>query len=519
MPPAGSGESSVSRWHPRAVFRSPRKLPPSSSLMSNSSWLRIVGFSVITGWGFVALAIAKAPLSSPPPNIVFILADDLSERDLGVYGNAYHQTPHLDRLAEQGIRFTQAYAPAPICSASRVAILTGRSPARLKFEFVTKLSDTVVSGDHALQIPSYPLDLSLDETTLGELLGGAGYHTGFFGKWHVSAHNGGYLNWSTTHGPLQQGFAEGSQEFGSHPYGDGTRGADEMPPLADGDYGPDALTDQAVAFLHRHQSEPFFLYLSHYYVHTPVRTRAVWSEQANLAEVPPPADEARSTYAAMVENLDTLVGRLLTELDRLGLAENTLVIFTSDNGGHPRYAANRPHRGSKWNLYEGGIRVPFIVRWPGRVLANTSRDTAIIGTDLFPTLAAVVGVEIPPTNLLDGVNLLPLWQTGDPPDRPEPLVWHFPFYHPETGFAEALSKIGIDDFAVSQTYPHSAIRRGDFKLLRFYEDDRQELYNLKTDPGEQTDLSVSNPAKSRELSLALTDYLQRVDARIPVKTP
>ena len=472
---------------------------------------------MIAGWAFVALTVAKAPPSSPRPNIVFILADDLSASDLGVYGNPYQQTPHLDRLAGQGMRFTQAYASAPICSASRAAILTGRSPARLHFEFVTKLPDTVVGGDHALQIPSYPLNLSLEERTLGELVGDAGYHTGFFGKWHVSAHNGGYLNWSTTHGPLQQGFNEGGQEFGSHPYGDSTRDAGAGGPLAEGDYGPDALTDRAVDFLNRHQSKSFFLYLSHYYVHTPVETRAVWSEQFNLAELPPPSDLARATYAAMVENLDALVGRVLSELDRLGLAESTLVIFTSDNGGHPRYAANRPHRGSKWNLYEGGIRVPFIVRWPGQVPANTSRDTAILGTDLFPTLAALVGTEIPLTSRLDGVNLLPLWQTGYLPDRPEPLVWHFPFYHPETGFDQVLPEIGIDDFAVSQTYPHSAIRQGDFKLLHFYEDDRKELYNLETDPGEQTDLSISNPAKSRELSLALSDYLQRVDARIPVK--
>lgn len=472
---------------------------------------------MIAGWMFVAPTVANVPPPGLRPNIVFILADDLSDRDLGVYGNSYQQTPHLDRLAEQGLRFTQAYAPAPICSASRSAILTGRSPARLHFEFVTKLPDTVVGSDHALQIPSYPLNLPLEERTLGEVMGDAGYHTGFLGKWHVSAHNGGYLNWSTTHGPLQQGFDEGVQEFGSHPYGDGDRDSAGLVPLTYGDYGPDALTERAVEFLNRHQSEPFFLYLSHYYVHTPVKTRAGWSEQSNLAELPPPGDGARATYAAMVENLDDLVGRVLRELDRLGLAENTLVIFTSDNGGHPRYAANSPHRGSKWNLYEGGIRVPFIVRWPGQVPANASSDTPILGTDLFPTLAALVGAAPPSSSRLDGANLLPLWQTGNLPRRQEPLVWHFPFYHPETGFDQVLPEIGINDFAVSRTYPHSAIRQGDFKLLHFYEDGRNELYDLKNDPGEQTDLSVLNPEKSRELGTALSDYLQRVNARIPTK--
>lgn len=468
--------------------------------------------------GFSALAILSrgvAAEASDRPNIVFILADDLGVHDLGSYGSEWHQTPYLDRLGQEGMRFTQAYAPAPICSASRSAILTGRSPARLQFEFVTKLPGTKVIGDHPLAIPSYPLNLALDEITLGELLGSAGYRTGFYGKWHVSAHNGGYLNWSDTHGPLQQGFAEGNQEFGGHPYGDVSRSPPEMTPLPPGDFGPDALTDHAIDFMRRHRTEPFFLYLSHYYVHTPIGSRAAWAVAANRAELPASAEPDRATYAAMVETLDALVGRVLHELDKLGLAENTLVVFTSDNGGHPQYAVNGPVRGSKWNLYEGGLRVPFMVRWPGRVRAGSVSAAPIIGTDLFPTFAAVAGTALPGSVPLDGVNLLPLWEERGAVQRPEPMVWHFPFYHPETGFADALAEIGINDFAVSRTYPQSAIRSGDFKLVHFYEDDRDELYDLTVDPSEQHDLSLEQSERTAELRRQLDHYLSRVNARLP----
>jgi len=463
----------------------------------------------------VTVAPAAIPVRQDRPNIVFILADDLGWRDIGASGSLWHQTPHLDQLAREGLRHEQAYAPAPICSASRSAILTGRSPARLHFEFVTKLPDAKVEGNHVLRNPAYPLNLPLSEITLGEMLGSVGYRTGFYGKWHVSAHNGGYLNWSTTHGPLQQGFEEGDQEFGSHPYGDATRSPAESGALPDRDYGSDSLTDQAVGFMRRHRNERFFLYLSHYYVHTPIGSRAQWSVEANRAELPSSADPERATYAAMVETLDALVGRVMRELDDLGLAENTLVIFTSDNGGHPQYAANGPARGSKWNVYEGGLRVPFIVRWPGRVAAGTEDATPMSGTDLFPTLAAVAGVTPAADIPLDGVNLLPLWENLNSIVRSEPLVWHFPFYHPETNFDEALPAIGINDFAVSQTYPQSAIRLGNDKLVHFYEDDRDELYDLAADPGEQRDLCRDRPERAWELRQALDGYLREVDARVP----
>jgi arylsulfatase A len=456
------------------------------------------------------------------PNIVVILADDLGWRDLKCDGNPWHDTPNLDRLAREGTRFNSAYAAAPICSASRVALLTGRSPARLGFEFVVKEPSAKKPDEHPLALPAYPFNLPLEETTLGEVLGGAGYVTGYFGKWHVSQHNGGYLNWSTTHGPLQQGFVEGVQEFGSHSYGDAGRSAAEKSPLPPGEYGRDALTDKAVGFLRaqRGTSKPFLLFLSHYYVHTPIRSRATWLAEKYAQRLPAGSDPRRAVYAAMVEILDHHVGEVLRALDDLGMTQNTLVVFTSDNGGHPEFSANAPLRGSKWNVYEGGVRVPWIVRWPGKVPAGATSDGRFIGTDLMPTLVAAAGVPMPRGVTLDGRDVLPLWRgevAAKAVARDRALVWHFPFYHPETGFASSKPEIGIEDFAVSQTRPQSAIRIGDWKLIHFYEGNRDELYRLTTDPSEKTDLAAKEPAKARELRQRLDAYLNETNARLPVR--
>lgn len=476
--------------------------------------------------GFAALALGAAmPMTAAPaarPNVVFILVDDLGWRDLRCDGNPWHETPHLDRLAREGTRFTQGYAAAPICSASRVALLTGRSPARLGFEFVTKEPTAKKPDAHALAGPPYPLNLPLEEVTLGEMLGAAGYTTAYFGKWHVSQHNNGYLNWSTTHGPLQQGYQVGDQDFGSHSYGDATRPASESGPLPPGDYGRDPLTEKTVAFLRaqRGSAKPFFLQLGHYYVHTPIRSRAEWLAKRYEQRLPAGADPRRAVYAAMVEILDHLVGQVLTTLDELGLAKTTLVVFTSDNGGHPEFAANGPLRGSKWNLYEAGVRVPWIVRWPGQVPAGKTSDAPFIGTDLLPTLAAATGAALPKGVVLDGRDVLNLWRgaKAGQAEQERAFTWHFPYYHPETKFAEARAEIGVDDFAVSRTYPHSAIRLGDWKLVHFYEDGRDELYHLAADPSEARNLAAQETAKARELRARLDAELRAMQARLPVKT-
>lgn len=468
---------------------------------------------------FAAAGSASRATAAVRPNIVFILADDLGWRDLRCTGHDIHDTPHLDRLAREGTRFTQGYAAAPICSASRAALLTGRSPARLGFEFVTKLPTAKRPAGLPLVGPPYPLNLPITEVTLGDTLGAAGYATGYFGKWHVSEHTGGYLGWSTTHGPLQQGYAEGDSAFGNHPYAYRTDPSLKTTPLAAGDYGRDTLTEKAIAFLQARRERPFFLHLAHYFVHDPIHSRAAWLVEKYRARYPAGTDPRRLEYAAMVETLDHYIGQLLGALDELGLRDNTLVVFTSDNGGHPEYTSNAPLRGSKWNLYEAGVRVPWIVRWPAHVPAGATSDAPFIGTDLLPTLAAASGAPLPAAVTLDGRNVLPLWRRAAPSaaEHTRDFVWHFPYYHPETGYAKAKPAIGVDDFATSQTKPHSALRSGPWKLIQFHENDRVELYNLLADPGEQRDLAAHEPARAVELQSRLRGELARVGARFPTR--
>ena len=452
--------------------------------------------------------------SAVSPNIVFILADDLSWSDLACYGHPYHETPNLDRLASTGMRFTQAYAPAPICSASRAAILTGRSPARLGFEFVTKdKSGTQPIKGTLLKAPPFTLNLPLAEVTLAEVLAPAGYRTGFFGKWHVSQHHEGYLGWSPSHGPLQQGFSEGDGDFGSHPYAYRAHPELKAEAVVAGSFPRDTLTEKAISYLRSHRKERFFLYLSHYYVHDPIHSRCEWLIEKYRSRLPDGALPIRASYAAMVETLDHQVGRVLDELDALHLADDTLLVFMADNGGHPNYTTNAPLRGSKWNLYEGGIRIPFIVRWPGRVAAGSVNRTVVHGCDLLPTFADVAKAELPGGEL-DGVSLVPLLQ-GQVTDvvRTKPLVWHFPYYHPEKQYHKMQPEIGVGDFETSQTRPHSAIRMGDEKLLHFYEHDEVELYRLTEDLSEASDLSDSEPEAVSRLKLELMRYLKGASAR------
>ena len=453
------------------------------------------------------------------PNIVFILADDLAWSDPACYGNTVHVTPHLDRLAREGMRFTQAYAPAPICSASRAAILTGRTPARLNFEFVTKNAPGSQNLKQPLQSPPFTLNLPLAETTVAELLRPAGYRGGFFGKWHLNQHHRGYLGWSPTHSPLQQGFDEGTGDFGAHPYAYRKHKQLKGTTVPADRYPEDSLTDHAVDFLRRHRNRPFLLYLPHYFVHDPVHSRCQWLIDKYRDRLPADAPPVRAEYAAMVETLDHLVGRVLNELDRLELTDNTLLVLMSDNGGHPNYTANGPLRGSKWNLYEGGIRVACLARWPGHIAPGSVSNEPVHGCDLFPTFAAAAGAPLPPGER-DGVNLLPLMRgEARTLKRAQPLVWHFPYYHPEKKFTTSPARIGVNDFVTSQTRPHSAIRVGHHKLLHFHEDNRRELYDLRSDLSEATNLAEAQPALTDQLFARLQNYLQAANARLPQPRP
>lgn len=464
------------------------------------------------------LAFAGVLQSAERPNILLILVDDLAWSDLGCYRHPWHRTPHLDRLAGQGIRYSNAYAPAPICSASRASLLTGKTTARLNFEFVTKnaAGHQQLDAPTPLRAPPFTLNLPLQEVTIAERLRDAGYETAYFGKWHLNAHHQRYLGWSPTHGPPRQGFGLAAEDFGSHPYSWG--GKPQRTVDSPGTFLPDSMVNRAAAYLRRDHQRPFFLMVSHFFVHTPVKTPYRWLLEAYEQRVPATASnrERRIRYAAFVETLDHYIGEILAALEESGQAEQTLVVLTSDNGGHPEYTANGPLRGSKWNLYEGGIRVPMIARWPARIAPGTKCETPVIGYDLLPTFAQLAEAD---GGDVDGISIAPSFADANWRPKDRALIWHFPYYHPEKGYAKAPDEIGVDDFVVSRTRPQSAIRVGSHKLLKFYEQDQVELYDLASDISEQRDLSLEQPRLAGELSRILTSRLMEMNARFAVPSP
>lgn len=452
----------------------------------------------------------------PRPNLIVLLADDLGWRDLGHAGHPRHRTPNLDRFAAAGMRFTDAHAAAPICSASRAALLSGRSPARLNYEFVPKFQAGWQRGPWPMETPPYPTELPAGLPTVAAVLKAAGYATAFAGKWHLNRHQGHYLGWRPGHGPESFGFDHTVDDFGAHPYGYGGK----TPPPVVGDAFPgDRLTEGAIDFLRREHGRPFLLWLSYYQVHDPFHSRCADRVAWHRARLPEGADPKRAHYAAMVETLDHEVGRLLDALDATGRAADTLVIFTSDNGGHPEVSGNGPLRGSKWNLYQGGLRVPWLVRWPQAVKAGTIGAPAVIGMDLPATLLDAAGLD--PTMAMDGRSLLPLLKgEADAPTWEErELLWHFPFYQPETGFERTKRDIGVDDFAVAQTRPQAALRIGSWKLIHHFEDRRSELFDLSADSSEAKDLSRQEKDRAAEMHGLLFRRLSETGARLPRPKP
>lgn len=483
------------------------------------------------GWITGGQATAQTKTATRP-NIIFIYVDDLGYSDLSCYGKKYGanfiETPNIDKLAKESMLFTEAYASAPLCSPSRAALLTGKSPARLNFEFVTKHpTDNYQWDDPAwkekfrdfpLTPPPYTLNLPLKEITMAEMLKSFGYETGIVGKWHVSAHNKVYNGWGDTYGPKQQGFDWAEETFGAwnQAVKAGEKGSQK------GEFRQDEVTDRAISFIKGKHDSPFFLYLSHYYVHTPLNTASQWlvekykakSEQSGLGY-----NEKRIRYAAFVETLDHYVGDVLAAVDEAGLGKNTLIVFTSDNGGMPEVAFNRPFRGSKWNLYEGGLRVPMLIRYTGVVKAGTQCDVPVIQTDFFPTFYELASGKKPAQTETDGRSIVSVLKTGlSKGFENRPLYWHFPYYHPEGNVDKVRDlAIGMEDGYISLTKPQSALRKNDYKLIYFYEDDRVELYNLARDIGEKGDLSKTQPALAEKMKKELMAYLDRVKARLPEK--
>ncbi|MFM7205967.1 MAG: sulfatase-like hydrolase/transferase [Planctomycetaceae bacterium] len=463
---------------------------------------RVLADSVVDpatlGWPAAGSTKGAAAATAAPrsPNVVVIVADDLGWRDLGCTGSPWHSTPRIDGLRAAGMLFTEAHAAAPICSASRAALLTGLAPARLHYEFVPKWQPGRQVGDHVLRTPDYPLEMPAATPTVATALAAAGYHTAFVGKWHLNRHHGRYLGWLPGHGPESFGFAS----------------------TAD-DAVPGGIVPRAVRMLAEAPGDrPFLLWVSHTLVHDPFtkgsEPRVAHHRARFAAEGVVRGLDERAHFAAMVESLDDDVGRLLDALERHGMADHTIVVFTSDNGGHPAVSTRAPLRGSKWNLYQGGVRVPLIIRWPGAAAEGTASAVPVIGTDLAATILEACGVESLPRT--DGRSLVPLL-AGDParPWDERPLVWHYPFYSPETNFTAALPTIGVDDGGLQQVRPHAAIRVGSSKLIHWFEDGSRELYDLVTDPSEAEDRAADQPAQAAVLEDRLLATLRDWEARLP----
>ena len=423
-------------------------------------------------------------------------------KDLGVMGSEYYETPNIDRLASQGMLFTNAYANAPNCAPSRASLLSGQYTPRHGIYTV----NTAARGDVRFRrlIPiENKTELHLDVVTLAEALQDAGYVTAHMGKWHLGGEG---------HLPTDQGFDVNvaGREFGSppgyfYPYGSGNRALLDLQAEGhEGEYLTDRLTDEAIAFLEANADDTFFLYLSHYAVHTPIRAKEEIIRR--YRDKPASGGHHDPVYAAMVASVDEGVGRIMATLDELGLTDNTVVVFYSDNGGFGPVTSMAPLRGSKGMLYEGGIREPLIVRWPGRVEPGTTTAAPVIGVDFYPTLLDMASEAPPVGHELDGITLLPLL-TGLAEFPERPLFWHFPAYLQADRSVEGPWR----------TTPVGAMRFGSYKLMEFFEDGRLELYNLDDDIGEQHDLAAQMPEKTRELHAMLRAWRESVNAPVPTE--
>lgn len=457
------------------------------------------------------LFLAAATASARKPNVVVFLVDDLGRQDLGCYGSTFYETPNLDRLAKQGALFTDAYAACPVCSPSRAALMTGKYPQRTGItDYIGAPQPEKWDRNTILKPAPYSERLELSETTLAEAVKPAGYATFFAGKWHLGPEG---------HWPEDQGFDinKGGTDRGG-PYGgkkyfspyDNPR----LPDGPEGEHLPDRLATETARFIEDHRDQPFLAYFSFYSVHTPLmgpedlveKYKAKKAKLGLSAKYAPEGDrevrlvQEHAIYASMVESMDKAVGKVLAKLDELALTENTIVIFTSDNGGlstaEGSPTSNLPLRGGKGWMYEGGIREPLIVRWPGVTKPGSTIATPASGIDFMPTIAAAAGVPSPAS---DGIDLKPVLAGEKTAERP--LFWHYPHYGNQGG------------------RPSAAVRRGDWKLIEWFETGKFSLYNLKDDLSETTDLAEQKPDLVSDLAKELRAWQNEVGAKMPVKDP
>jgi arylsulfatase A-like enzyme len=427
----------------------------------------------------------KATAKTKPPNIVFILIDDMGWKDLGCYGASFFETPNIDRLAAEGMRFTDAYAACAVCTPTRASIMTGKYPARLHMDgHIRPDLKPYPQGSGKLINPQFKQWLEPSEETIAEALRMGGYTSASIGKWHLGEQSGPQYR------PQNQGFERVvlSQHHGNMKYFYPFVNREKWPyagplPGKPGDYLPDRLTDEAVKFIEDCRDKPFFLYLSHWSVHGPFKAKKDKIKKYEAKKKIQGEKHINPVYAAMVES-----------------ADRTVVIFMSDNGGVKKVTSMSPLRGQKSWYYEGGIRVPLIIKAPGLTRPGSLCHEPVISTDFYPTMLEIAGLGLKPEQHPDGVSLVPLLKGADGLGRAA-IYWHFPLYHFNGGT------------------PCSAVRAGDYKLIEYFEDYRAELYNLKDDIGESKDLSKTNPAKAKELREMLHQWRKDVNAQIPKPNP
>jgi arylsulfatase A-like enzyme len=468
-------------------------------LTSARAWIRreVVNIRLL----FIAIAAlvwsGSASAASRPPNVIFMLIDDWGWTDAACYGSKLYETPNLDRLATQGMKFNQAYAACTVCSPTRAAVMTGKYPARLH------ITDWIAGHRRPfakLKIPDWTMELPLAEKTIAEELKARGYTTGIFGKWHLG---------TEAFYPEHQGFDVnvGGCHMGSPgayfpPY--------RIPNITDeqpGEMLSDRLTRDAMKFIETNRDRPFYIYFPHYAVHTPIggKPDVIAKYQKKLASGK--YNQTNAVYAALVESIDDSVGAIMKKLAELKLDDNTIIFVTGDNGGlsgtvnaqgwREGPTRNDPLRLGKGSVYEGGTRVPLFVKWPGVTKPGSVNETPVISVDFFPT---IMEMATGTASKADGESIVALLKGGSKLKR-EAIYWHYPHYHP------------------GSATPYSAVRDGDWKLIHFFEDDHVELYNLKDDLSEKTDLAATNTKKVAELRAKLNAWRKEVGAQLPTPNP
>ena len=428
--------------------------------------------------------LAPAAVAEEKLNYLFVLIDDMGMTDLGCYGSQFYETPHIDRLAKDGVKFTHAYSACTVCSPTRAALLTGKYPARLH------LTDWIAGHNRPLaklRIPEWTQELKTGEMTIADRLREKGYATAHFGKWHLGKNQP-----ATAHGFDLSVADNGLGQPASYlsPY--------KNPNLPDGPDGEELtarLTREATQWMEKNKDRPWFLYLPHFAVHTPLGGKpdviARFRSKADATAGP----QKNPKYAAMVAAVDDSIGELRAKLDELGLAKRTVIIFTSDNGGLLPITSNLGIRAGKGSAYEGGVRVPAIVFWPGVTKAGSECATPVITMDWTATIATAAGISAKG----EGVDVLPLLRGETIP--PRPIYWHYPHYHP------------------GGATPYSAVRDGDWRLVHFHEDDRVELYNLRDDPAEKNDRATNQADQAKKLRAQLDAWRTSVGAQAPTPNP